>query len=252
MFVSGGISGFFLAQPSIDTYLHGTYFVVGHFHFVMGVAAMFGIFAGTYFWFPKMYGRMMNETLGKVHFFLTLIGVYCIFMPMHYLGLAGNVRRYSAFTDEYMKGVAPPAPVHHHRGAVHRGSAADLFYNLIRSRFRGAPGPGQSLAGHLAGVVGAVPTAVRQLRRPASGGIPRPQRVRCLGSERRLHHAGLGRIPAAGRDLSTLAMRRPLSAGPHRRVGRHRGDHHVVRRLHQRHGGATGSRSGLAAYPAAP
>ena len=62
------MSGFFLAQPSIDTYLHGTYFVVGHFHFVMGVAAMFGIFAGTYFWFPKMYGRMMNETLGKWHF----------------------------------------------------------------------------------------------------------------------------------------------------------------------------------------
>ena len=65
VFVSGGISGFFLAQPSIDTYLHGTYFVVGHFHFVMGVAAMFGIFAGVYFWFPKMYGRMMNETLGQ-------------------------------------------------------------------------------------------------------------------------------------------------------------------------------------------
>src|ERR1035437_5201458 len=60
VFVSGGISGFFLAQPSIDTYLHGTYFVVGHFHFVMGVASMFGIFAGVYFWFPKMYGRMMN------------------------------------------------------------------------------------------------------------------------------------------------------------------------------------------------
>src|SRR6266550_4154207 len=98
VFVSGGISGFFLAQPSIDTYLHGTYFVVGHFHFVMGVAAMFGIFAATYFWAPKMFGRMMNETLGKWHFWLTFIGVYCVFMPMHYLGLAGNVRRYSAFT----------------------------------------------------------------------------------------------------------------------------------------------------------
>ena len=68
MFVTGGISGFFLAQPSIDTYLHGTYFVVGHFHFVMGVAAMFGIFAGTYFWFPKMYGRMMSETAGEAAF----------------------------------------------------------------------------------------------------------------------------------------------------------------------------------------
>ncbi len=63
--------------------LHATYFVVAHFHFVMGVAAMFGIFAGTYFWFPKMFGRMMNETLGRWHFALTFLGVYAIFMPMH-------------------------------------------------------------------------------------------------------------------------------------------------------------------------
>ncbi len=62
VFISGGISGFFLAQPSLDTYLHATYFVVAHFHFVMAVASLFGVFAGTYFWFPKMTGRMMNET----------------------------------------------------------------------------------------------------------------------------------------------------------------------------------------------
>jgi cytochrome c oxidase subunit 1 len=141
VFVSGGISGFFLAQPSIDTYLHGTYFVVGHFHFVMGVAAMFGIFAGVYFWFPKMYGRMMNETAGKVHFTLTLIGVYATFMPMHYLGLAGNVRRYSAFTDEYMKGSLPL-----HRfitmAALFTGAVQLIFLaNVIWSRFRGARAP---------------------------------------------------------------------------------------------------------------
>src|SRR6195256_3913416 len=76
MFVSGGVSGFFLAQPSIDIYLHATYFVVGHFHMVMGVAAIFGVFAGTYFWFPKMTGRMMSERLGKLHFILTFIGTY--------------------------------------------------------------------------------------------------------------------------------------------------------------------------------
>jgi len=141
VFVSGGISGFFLAQPSIDTYLHGTYFVVGHFHFVMGVAAMFGIFAGTYFWFPKMYGRMMNETLGRIHFTLTLIGVYATFMPMHYLGLAGNIRRYSAFTDDYMKGSLPL-----HRfitmGALFTGAVQLIFlFNLIWSRLRGARAP---------------------------------------------------------------------------------------------------------------
>src|SRR3984893_16399537 len=78
MFISGGVSGFFLAQPSIDIVLHATYFVVGHFHMVMGVAAMFGIFAGTYFWFPKMTGRMMNETWGRVHFWMSFVGAYCI------------------------------------------------------------------------------------------------------------------------------------------------------------------------------
>src|SRR5947209_827977 len=141
VFVSGGLSGFFLAQPSIDTYLHATYFVVAHFHFVMAVAAMFGIFAGTYFWFPKMFGRMMNETLGKWHFWLTFIGVYCIFMPMHYLGLAGNVRRYSAFTDDYLK---PLIPLHRFItiAALLTGAAQLIFlFNLIRSRLRGPKAP---------------------------------------------------------------------------------------------------------------
>jgi cytochrome c oxidase subunit 1 len=99
LFVSGGLSGPFLAQPVLDIPLHDTYFVVGHFHLIMGVAAIFGIFAGTYYWFPKMFGHMMNETWGRVHFFLTLAGTYAIFMPMHYLGLAGQTRRYSQFTE---------------------------------------------------------------------------------------------------------------------------------------------------------
>ena len=137
VFVSGGMSGFFLAQPAIDTYLHATYFVVAHFHFVMGVAAIFAIFAGTYFWYPKMFGRMMNETLGKWHFWLTFVGVYCIFMPMHYLGLAGNVRRYAAFTDEYL---IPLIPVHKFItiAALVTGGAQLIFlFNVIWSRFRG-------------------------------------------------------------------------------------------------------------------
>jgi len=139
MFISGGVSGFFLAQPSIDIMLHATYFVVGHFHMVMGVAAMFGIFAGTYFWFPKMYGRMMNETLGKAHFWLSFVGTYAIFMPFHYLGLAGNVRRYQAFVVEYMQ---PLIPVHRFItiAALFTGAAQLIFlYNLIYSRFKGEP-----------------------------------------------------------------------------------------------------------------
>ena len=137
VFISGGISGFYLAQPSLDTYLHATYFVVAHFHFVMAVASLFGVFAGTYFWFPKMFGRMMNETLGKWHFWLTFLGVYCVFMPMHYLGLVGNVRRYSAFVDDYL---APLIPVHKFItiAALLTGAAQLIFFfNLIWSRFRG-------------------------------------------------------------------------------------------------------------------
>jgi cytochrome c oxidase subunit 1 len=99
LFVSGGLSGPFLAQPALDIPLHDTAFVVGHFHLIMGVAAIFGIFAATYYWFPKMFGRMMNETMGKIHFWFTFIGTYCIFMPMHYLGMAGQPRRYSQFTE---------------------------------------------------------------------------------------------------------------------------------------------------------
>jgi cytochrome c oxidase subunit I len=138
VFISGGISGFFLAQPSLDTVLHATYFVVAHFHFVMAVASIFGVFAGTYFWFPKMTGRMMNEPLGKLHFWLTFIGVYAIFMPMHYLGLAGNIRRYSAFVDDFM---IPLIPVHKFItiAALLTGAAQLIFlYNLLHSRFRGA------------------------------------------------------------------------------------------------------------------
>jgi cytochrome c oxidase subunit 1 len=102
---------------------------------------MFGIFAATYFWFPKMYGRMMSETLGKWHFWLTFIGVYCVFMPMHYLGLAGNVRRYSAFTDDYLK---PLIPLHRFItvAALFTGAVQLIFlFNVIRSRLRGAPAP---------------------------------------------------------------------------------------------------------------
>src|SRR5229473_513790 len=141
MFIAGGVSGFFLAQPSIQILLHATYFVVGHFHMVMGVAAMFGIFSGTYFWFPKMTGRMMNETLGKVHFWCSFVGVYAIFMPFHYLGLAGNVRRYQAFVVDYMQ---PLVGVHEFVtiAALFTGAAQLIFiYNFIHSRFWGEPAP---------------------------------------------------------------------------------------------------------------
>ncbi|MEM6699624.1 MAG: cbb3-type cytochrome c oxidase subunit I, partial [Bacteroidota bacterium] len=97
MFISGGLTGLFLGNSAIDIQLHDTYFVVAHFHIVMGIAAFFGMYAGVYHWFPKMFGRFMNDTLGKIHFWGTIIGAYAIFWPMHYLGLAGVPRRYARF-----------------------------------------------------------------------------------------------------------------------------------------------------------
>jgi len=97
MFISGGLTGIFLGNSAIDIQLHDTYFVVAHFHIVMGIAAFFGMFAGIYHWYPKMFGRFMNETLGKLHFWGTMIGAYAIFWPMHYLGMAGVPRRYYSF-----------------------------------------------------------------------------------------------------------------------------------------------------------
>ncbi len=94
MFISGGLTGIFLGNSALDIQLHDTYFVVAHFHIVMGIAAFFGMFAGIYHWFPKMFSRFMNETLGKIHFWGTLVGAYAIFWPMHYTGMAGVPRRY--------------------------------------------------------------------------------------------------------------------------------------------------------------
>src|SRR6266550_1083373 len=93
MFVSGGLSGIFLGTSAADIQLQDTAFVVAHFHLVMAVAPLFAAFGGLYFWFPKMFGRFMNETLGKIHFWLTFIGVYCVFFPMHILGIGGQMRR---------------------------------------------------------------------------------------------------------------------------------------------------------------
>ncbi|WP_053405681.1 cbb3-type cytochrome c oxidase subunit I [Persicobacter sp. CCB-QB2] len=99
LFISGGLTGIFLGNSAIDIQLHDTYFVVAHFHLVMGSASFFGLMAGVYHWFPKMFGRMMDSRLGYVHFWLTFIGVYMVFFPMHYIGIAGFPRHYYSFTN---------------------------------------------------------------------------------------------------------------------------------------------------------
>ncbi len=99
-FVTGGLTGLFLGNSALDIPLHDTYFVVAHFHVVMGLSSVFGIFAGIYYWFPKMTGKMMNERWGKVHFWLTFVGSYGVFWTMHYLGFMGMPRRYYSY-DSY-------------------------------------------------------------------------------------------------------------------------------------------------------
>ncbi len=136
-FITGGLSGILLAHPAIDSYLHATYFVVGHFHMVMGVSAIFAIFAATYFWFPKMFGRMMSERLGALHFGLTFIGVYCIFLPMHVMGMQGSPRRYAMLTDDFLQ-----STVAMHQfitiAAIAAGAVQFVFlFNLFWSMFKG-------------------------------------------------------------------------------------------------------------------
>ncbi|WP_074409698.1 cytochrome c oxidase subunit I [Aquimarina megaterium] len=93
-FITGGLTGIILGDSTLDINVHDTYFVVAHFHLVMGISALYGLFAGVYHWFPKMYGKMMNKNLGYVHFWITAIGAYGVFFPMHFVGMAGLPRRY--------------------------------------------------------------------------------------------------------------------------------------------------------------
>ncbi len=98
-FITGGVTGIFLGNAALDIQLHDTYFVVAHFHIVMGSAAFFGMVAGVYHWFPKMFGRMMDARLGYIHFWMSFVGIYSVFFPMHYIGIAGFPRRYYSFTN---------------------------------------------------------------------------------------------------------------------------------------------------------
>ncbi len=101
MFVMGGLSGVTLGSAPFDLHVHDTYYVVGHFHYVLFGGSVFGLYAGVYHWFPKMTGRMYNETLGRIHFVLTLIGVNLTFLPMHYLGLQGMPRRVAMYDPQF-------------------------------------------------------------------------------------------------------------------------------------------------------
>ena len=138
-FVTGGLTGIILADSALDVAVHDTYFVVGHFHIVMGMSAIFGMFAGVYHWFPKMFGTMMNTKLGYAHFWLTIVCGYGVFFPMHFVGLAGSPRRYydeSQFA--FLDGVADLQPIISVFAII--GSTAQVlflfnfFYNIFRGQ----------------------------------------------------------------------------------------------------------------------
>lgn len=138
LFISGGLTGIFLGNASLDIQLHDTYFVVAHFHLVMGSAAIFGMMAGIYHWYPRMFGRMLNKTLGYVHFWLTFASAYLVFFPMHFMGLAGVPRRYYTFTLVPEFGVWMDVNVLITLAAIMGGIAQIVFlYNFFSSIFSG-------------------------------------------------------------------------------------------------------------------
>jgi cytochrome c oxidase subunit 1 len=146
-FITGGLTGPILAQPILDSYLHNTFFVVAHFHLIMAMAGVFSLFAATYYWFPLMTGRMMNERLGRWHFWLTIVAAYSTFLPMHLTGLAGEPRQYAQLT-----GIPGPAgtllarlqPMQIHvTGSAFILAAAQLLFlvNLWHSAWSGEIAP---------------------------------------------------------------------------------------------------------------
>jgi cytochrome c oxidase subunit 1 len=138
LFISGGLSGIWLGQTAVDIQLHDTYFVVAHFHLIMAGAALFGVFGATTFWFPKMFGRMMHDGLGKLHFWLTFLAYYCTFFPMHYVGIAGHMRRiYDPYQYTFLKDLQPINQFITVSAFVLGSSQVLFFINFIWSAFRG-------------------------------------------------------------------------------------------------------------------
>jgi cytochrome c oxidase subunit 1 len=153
LFITGGLTGPVLAQPILDEYLHNTFFVVAHFHLIMAMAGIFGLFAATYYWFPLMTarrgrpGRMISERLGRLHFWATILGAYATFLPMHLTGLMGEPRHYAqlggvANAAGHLLAATLPLNRFITWSAIFLATAQLLFFaNLIYSLLRGKPAP---------------------------------------------------------------------------------------------------------------
>ena len=137
LFTIGGVTGVALANGGIDNYMHDTYYVVAHFHYVLSLGAVFAIFGGFYYWFPKMSGKMYNELLGKLHFFLMFVGVNVIFFPMHFLGLDGMPRRIPDYTPAFAEWNKVASIGY----MIAIAGVAIFFVNLFWSLFAGKKAP---------------------------------------------------------------------------------------------------------------
>ncbi len=141
-FVNGGLTGLFLGNVTVDVPLSGTYFVVAHFHMVMGVSPILVVFGAIYHWYPKITGRMLDDTLGKIHFWATFLGTYAIYLPMHYLGILGVPRRYYAYDNsiEFIPLSVQTANQWITIAALFVAAVQMLFlFNLVWSYFKGKP-----------------------------------------------------------------------------------------------------------------
>lgn len=141
-FITGGLTGIILGDSTLDINVHDTYFVVAHFHLVMGISALYGLLAGVYHWFPKMFGRMMNKNLGYIHFWVTAVGAYGVFFPMHFIGMAGLPRRYYSNTAfPYFDDLADTNVLISVFAFITAAAQLVFIYNFISSIFYGKRAP---------------------------------------------------------------------------------------------------------------